>query len=55
MTFVLPEGSAGFASLQEIPMRALAIAIDSKDSIIQYWAFYDLAIFPFFGCVGAVL
>jgi hypothetical protein len=41
MTFVLSEKAPGLASLNEMHMHALTIAMDGKDSITQTWSLYD--------------
>jgi len=41
MTFVLSEKTTGLASLNEMHMHALTIAMDGKDSITHTWSLYD--------------
>ena len=41
LTFVLSEKVPGLASLNEMHMHALTIAVDGKDSITQTWSLYD--------------
>jgi hypothetical protein len=41
LTFVLSEKSPGLASLNEMHMHALTIAIDGKDGITHTWTLYD--------------
>jgi hypothetical protein len=41
MTFVLSEKTPGLASLNEMHMHALTIAVDNKDSITSTWTLYD--------------
>jgi len=41
MTFVLSIKTPGLASLNEMHMHALTIAVDNKDSITSTWTLYD--------------
>jgi hypothetical protein len=41
LVFVLSEKSPGLASLSEMHMHGLRIAVDGKDSITETWTLYD--------------
>jgi hypothetical protein len=41
LMFVLSEKNPGLATLTEMHMHALTIAVDGKDSITETWSLYD--------------